>query len=127
MAIREQERARFALAKVRERVDSPQADKFKTQLVKLPARLHTSGFGQTIAFYLSAGRGSPEESICMWLQEWLRPGNANIYQADLPLVDAITGGNPAQYRRAAAEARALAVWLKRFAEAFIEDQRGTRP
>jgi len=127
MAIREQEKAKFALAKVNGVKGSPHSEKFKTQLVKLPARLHTSGFGQTVAFYLAAGQNKPEATICTWLEEWLRPGNAGIYPGGQSLIDAITGGAPAQYRRAAAEARALAVWLKRFAEAFIEDQHGGRP
>lgn len=127
MAPREQERARFALERVNLiKIDSGR-ERYKTQLLKLPARLHTSGLGQTVAFYLSAGPNKPEAKICDWLQEWLGPGRANIYPQGKSLIQAITEEEPRSYRRAAGEVRALAVWLKRFAEAFIEDQHGTRP
>jgi len=126
MATLEQQRARFAL----EKVDSvrPNGDraKYKTQLLKLPARLHTNGLGQTVAFYLASGAASPEARICGWLGEWMR--RREIYP-DNKLLDGITGKNDAdavaverRYRAASVETRALAVWLKRFAEAFLEDR-----
>lgn len=114
---REQERARFALGKVEGLTTD--RDKYKTQLLKLPARLHQNGLGPTVAFYLASGRGKPEWVICEWLEEWLR--QARVTPADRRLIDAITRGDAAGYRRAAAEARALAVWLKRFAEAFLTE------
>lgn len=127
MAKREQERAKFALEKVRSVRSEKEKEKYKTQLLKLPARLHANGLGQTVAFYLSAGEKKPEWHICEWLQEWLRPKHANIYPAAKPLIDYISGTDVADvegsYRRASAEARALAIWLKRFAEAFIEGER----
>lgn len=127
MAMREQERARFALGKIKSVRDLGNRDDYRTQLVKLPARLHTSGFGQTVAFYLSEGADSEEAKICAWIEEWLRPGKAGIYPAGRDLIDAITAGTPEDYRRAGAETRALSTWLKRFAEAFIEGQHGTSP
>lgn len=100
------------------------------ELVKLPARLHTSGLGQTVAFYLASGEGKPEWEICAWLERWLR--QAKVY-GDGPLITWITGSAPALqaqagrteslYRQASAEARALAVWLKRFAEAYLEGEK----
>ena len=121
MAIREQERAKFALERVNEAKTLNIRDKYKTQLIKLPARLQMNGLGQTVAFYLSEGTGSPEVKICEWLQDWLRPDHSRIYPANKSLIEAITQGTPDEYRRASAEVRALVVWLKRFAEAFIED------
>jgi CRISPR/Cas system CMR-associated protein Cmr5 small subunit len=135
----EQARATFALKKVEAVKDLPDPSrraKFKTQLVKLPARLHNNGLGQTVAFYLAAGNGKseakPEVEICGWLEDWLRNGDGAVYRdpGDGGLIDWITGkettfggaaGDPALlYRHASAEARALAGWLKRFAEAFLE-------
>jgi CRISPR-associated protein Cmr5 len=117
----EQERAAFALAKVRG-IPTNQ-DKFKTQLRKLPARLHTNGLGQTVAFYLSARQGKPEFVICGWLGEWLlRDGNP-YHGVQGTLINAITQQDEAKYRAASTEARALANWLKRFAEAFLEDKK----
>lgn len=115
----EQRRAAFALGKVISPVTASQMDKFKTQLVKLPARLHTNGLGQTVAFYLSAGRGKPEYEICSWLDAWLKEDGNPYQNVNGALIDAITGQDAATYRLASAEARALANWLKRFAEAFL--------
>lgn len=121
----EQRRAAFALAKIEGIKTSSDKAKYKTQLLKLPARLHSNGLGQTVAFYLSSGPGKPETIICGWLQSWLA-GEQKIYPAQ-DLVKSLAGVGlgegvdaEARYRTASAEARSLAVWLKRFAEAFIE-------
>jgi CRISPR-associated protein Cmr5 len=115
----EQRRAAFALDKINH-VETAQRDKFKVQLVKLPARLHTNGLGQTVAFYLSAGKAKPEYEICNWLGAWLKEDGNPYHNVSGALIDAITGQDAATYRLASAEARALANWLKRFAEAFLE-------
>jgi CRISPR type III-B/RAMP module-associated protein Cmr5 len=119
----EQRRAAFALGKVDSVKEGKEKAKYKTQLLKLPARLHSNGLGQTVAFYLAAGAEKPEAVICGWLEAWL--AEREIYPAQ-ELIRSVAGlGLPAgsdaeaRYREAAAEARALAVWLKRFAEAFI--------
>lgn len=123
---RERARAAFAAEKVRGLLQGDDRAKYKPQLLKLPARLHANGLAQTTAFYLSAGAGRPEAVICGWLQEWLQAapeaGGPGIYMPPANLVDSLTGGDEAQYRAASAEARALSVWLKRFAEAFIEGE-----
>jgi CRISPR type III-B/RAMP module-associated protein Cmr5 len=127
MATLEQERAAFALEKVDQAKTSKDKSKYKTQLLKLPARLHNNGLGQTVAFYLSAGKGKPEVVICEWIEDWLI--QRKIYERK-PLISAVTGADrnippdriEPLYRQASAEVRALAVWLKRFAEAFIEGE-----
>lgn len=138
----DQQRAAFALEKVESVRQHSARDKFRTQLVKFPARLHTNGLGQSVAFYLSAGPDSTEATICTWLEAWLQ--RAGIYPPDRRLIDCIVGQAPvgieatqpeseaslpdppvsgdqvaARYRQAAAESRLLATWLKRFAEAFL--------
>ncbi|HEX7185878.1 MAG TPA: type III-B CRISPR module-associated protein Cmr5 [Thermoanaerobaculia bacterium] len=124
----EQERAAFALQKIDSIKEGESRGKFKTQLLKLPARLHNNGLGPTVAFYLSAGKDKPEAVICDWLQVWLGD-KREIYPAGKDLIRSISGlglkqgADPeAKYREASSEARALAVWLKRFAEAFIAGQ-----
>lgn len=132
----EQKRAAFALEKVesvKALSDKAQKAKFKTQLIKLPARLHNNGLGQTVAFYLAAGENKPEVQICGWLEAWLRDEDGGAVYGkprNGRLIDWITGKetsfagqerDPALlYRHASAEARALAGWLKRFAEAFLD-------
>lgn len=123
----EQKRARFALQKVEGIKDHPKAAKYKTQLLKLPARLHSNGLGQTVGYFLAQKDGSPEWDICTWLEAWLGMEQSGIYRSGR-LVDCVCGAPAAdlreeevepRYRRASAEARALANWLKRFAEAFL--------
>jgi CRISPR-associated protein Cmr5 len=118
----EQERAAFALEKIDQVREKKDKAKYKTQLLKLPARLHNNGLGQTVAFYLSAGGEKPEVTICGWLQSWLGE-RREIYPKDQALIRSIAGTGvkdpEGRYREASAEARAIAVWLKRFAEAFI--------
>jgi CRISPR-associated protein Cmr5 len=129
----EQRRAAFALARIDGVKSLPDKAKYKTQLLKLPARLHSNGLGQTVAFYLSVGPSKPgkpskpERVICDWLQTWLTT-EQDLYPPQ-DLMRSLTGTGLAQgvdaeakYRKASAEARALAVWLKRFAEAFISGE-----
>ncbi len=116
----EQQRAAFALDHVERIKDGDRKSKFKTQLIKLPSRLHSNGLGQTVAFYLSTGKEeAPEWQICQWLGDWLGDDHRKIYSGRESLIHQISGRDEDRYRRASAEARALAVWLKRFAEAFI--------
>ena len=131
MATLEQRRAAFALARVQSVTADPQLGKFKTWLIKLPALLHNNGLGATTAFYLAAGSGKPEHRICGWLGDWLGASaeaeGVGLYPPGVPLIEAVTGRAYAddpnlaesKYRLASIEARALAVWLKRFAEAFL--------
>jgi CRISPR/Cas system CMR-associated protein Cmr5 small subunit len=130
MATLEQERAAFALGRV-EGVRNERGSlsaKYKTQLLKLPARLHNTGLGQTAAYLRAQKDASPERDIYGWLELWLRDPHPGPYPAGCGLLDGVTGRaegvDAAQvepfYRRASAEARALSVWLKRFAEAFLE-------
>ncbi len=127
----EQDRAKFALARIQSVRDLSTSGKFKTNLLKLPARLHNNGLGQTVAFYLAAGADEPEAEICRWLGEWLSStgqpyadlrGNGSFIEWITGSLSVFEQGADAEvlYRRASAEARALATWLKRFAEAFIE-------
>lgn len=136
MATIEQDRAKFALEKVQEVRNNSDKAKYRTQLLKFPARLHANGLGQTVAFYLSSGESKPEWQICKWLEEWLHRAG-QVYSVapfnNKDLIDCIIGSDiPAPhgqrveelYHQASAEARALSIWLKRFAEAFIAGERG---
>lgn len=118
----EQSRAAFALKCIDAIQPKPDKEKakYRTQLLKLPARLHSNGLGQTVAFYLSAGPDKPEAVICKWIEDWLKN---RIVLGENGLLSCITGEDPAaeeKYRAASTEARAFAVWLKRFAEAFVK-------
>jgi CRISPR type III-B/RAMP module-associated protein Cmr5 len=135
MSTLELERAKFALEKIKGIVNSDGHDRYKTELQDLPARLHSAGLGQTVASLLASQQdeNSPRKTIYGWLEEWLSKPPVN-YPIKFPvsdkstprLIDCIVGRNlppntkPASYMAASREARALATWLKKFAEAFIE-------
>jgi len=125
MATLVQERAGFALHHVKEVAGTGDAAKFKTELKDLPARLHTGGLAQTMATCLAEGDGSVRVRIYEWLQDWLRRPPVS-FPAASTLMESIVGASPGagfdpeiKYREASEEARALAVWLKKFAEAFL--------
>jgi CRISPR type III-B/RAMP module-associated protein Cmr5 len=123
-------RAKFALEKIHAVKNAVDHDRYKSELQDLPTRLHSAGLGQTIASLLaSADHGNPPKDvprivIYRWLQEWLRKPPIG-YPADHALIECIVGALPpgvktASYMAASRETRALATWLKKFAEAFIE-------
>lgn len=127
MSTLELARAKFALEKV-EQVKNDSA--YRRELQDLPARLHSAGLGQTVASLLAAAeRNSSRKAIYGWLEEWLRKPPIR-YPAGQRLIDCIVGNlpqgiKPASYMAASREARALATWLKKFAEAFIlKDAKG---
>jgi CRISPR type III-B/RAMP module-associated protein Cmr5 len=122
MALQDRERAAFALKRVRTVVSSADRARYRTWLVKLPTHLHVNGLGQTVAFYLADKPGTVKPVICGWLGDWLLSEKARVYgtgAAGSTLIDRVVGEDDVAYRRASAEARAMSLWLKRFAEAFL--------
>ena len=139
METREQKRAGFALKRVKRvrevacRLSAENRTallaKYRTALLDLPSSLHSIGLGHTVALCLArAGRGKGKQhhkDIYEWLEEWLKGKNGPYHEADenQRLLECITDDGDdtvAKYRRASVEARALSVWLKRFAEAFLD-------
>lgn len=127
----EQKRAKFALSSIESVLalgDSKTRQSFLIDLRHLPAQLHWGGLGQTAASLLADPDKKQRARIYEWLQEWLQ--NTGIYAAppgaQPSLIRAIAGsaGNEQlqdRYVAATREARALAVWLKKFAEAFLRE------
>ncbi len=115
----ERERAKLALDYVKglESKSAKVQHRYRVLLVKLPARLHANGLGQTVAFYLSAGEKSPEHDVVDLIGKSLL--KAEPPASGRSLMEAITMGSPEDYRSLSANARSLANWLKRFAEAFL--------
>jgi len=124
------ERARFALEQINTvKEDEQHRENYLIELRDLPARLHTAGLGQTVASLLASGeKNKARLKIYGWLEEWLsrRPIHYPVNtQEGRHLIDCIVGSKlpdgvrTASYAAASREARALATWLKKFAEAFI--------
>lgn len=134
MSTLELDRAKFALQKIEAIKNVEGHDRYKAELQDLPARLHSAGLGQTVASLLASQQeNKPRAAIYSWLEEWLSkppvsyPVKFPVSQTSTPrLIDCIVGRNlpadarPASYMTASREARALATWLKKFAEAFIQ-------
>jgi CRISPR type III-B/RAMP module-associated protein Cmr5 len=131
----EQRRAKFALGKIERVLHDPEMKKNRTSFLidlrHLPAQLHWGGLGQTAASLLADPEKKQRKEIYAWLEAWLR--ETGIYTAGKgpqpPLIHAIAGsGDNEQLQRryveATREARALAVWLKKFAEAFLREAKG---
>lgn len=126
----EQRRASFALKCIRSDDVKPRQSDYLIELRKLPANLHTLGLGQTAAMLLADGDKKPHRvKIYGWLEQWLK--QPPVSYPNRSLIDSITGiDDPAaealqsKYPAASREARAVAVWLKKFAEAFL---RGDEP
>lgn len=120
MSTLELDRAKFALEKINGIKTAENHDKFRIEMRDLPARLHSAGLGQTVASLLASRQDHKARgTIYDWLEEWLRKPPVN-YPGTSGLIDCIVGNLPAGYMAASREARALATWLKKFAEAFIE-------
>lgn len=133
----EQKRARFALERVEEVLSDQHLKgfrkKFLIELRHLPAHLHWGGLGQAAASLLAAPTNDPTNDprrrIYKWLEDWLRQsGIYHVAKDKQPsLIQSVTGsgGHDAlqdRYIAATREARAIAVWLKKFAEAFLREQ-----
>ncbi len=126
------ERARVAWDWVDKALQALRSDRdrarYGTLARKLPSLLHTSGLGQTLAYLFAKAAGNankPEglllEQLTTHLRRRLgRPPAAS--QSLHPCMQLVLDLEPAEYRRATAEAFAAAEWLKRFAEGQIEDE-----
>ncbi len=110
----EQKRATYALSRVQE---NKEKEGFRSYARQFPATIQANGLGQAVAFYRSRGNGDTHEILYSILSDWLC-GEGQVYHGYKDLLDAITQSDMLRYRRAQAEAQALLIWVKRFAEAF---------
>ncbi|MEP0814910.1 MAG: type III-B CRISPR module-associated protein Cmr5 [bacterium] len=125
-----QKRAAFAYAKVSaiSGAGQPREKDFRTRLLDLGTQLHTNGLGQTAAFYKSKAdneSGSYRETLA-WLREWLADPERRIFEnpQGRDLLQLITSSDAEAYRKASVEAKEIALWFKRFAEAMLHSGQG---
>lgn len=95
---------------------------------QLPAMVQTNGLGQTLAFLLI--QDGAKYRLYEHLQDWLcadsphpvylapKPAPGQTQGQDLRLIRKLTTGDSLKLRHATLEVQALALWLKRFAEAL---------
>ena len=119
----EQERARLAWEFVhRDDVQSNSKD-YRAAIRKLPAMILTSGLAQTVTFYLSKGKEKPQFEIIKNLAEALKNLTEIAIDPENPqsLITKIKEADHETYILLSREALKYATWLRRFAEAELEE------
>lgn len=139
MQTMQQQRAAFALERVREAAeDKDMASYFPSYASGLPAMIHMNGLGQAAAFYCSKSgdeKSSPDKrayrKLYGLLSEWLCRSD-QPFAGHNDLLEGITRNDMEAYLLAQAEAQALMDWVKKFASAYMgkcggqtEEQRGS--
>jgi len=127
-----QRRAQHAWTKVNEAKHNERIDegKYQTWAQKLPSLISQCGILPTLAF-LQAKKGE-QASVGEACAEWLL--NANGGAALVPwtreqddIISRLMNEDSRVYRAAQAEAIRWAIWLKRFAEGYLEDVGASSP
>lgn len=122
----EQERAEFALAKIQNTANGPEAVQVEVRryLNGLPALIRMNGLGQALAFYRMKGHGSTHELIYRMVGEWLCSASSKgrVFTQDDDVLTAITRSDMHHYMAAQNEALALLEWLKKFAMALLKKE-----
>lgn len=123
----EQERASHAWKAVRD-VKEHHKDfekKYKPIAAGSAADIQINGLGQTLAFWIAkANSKKPQykalyDHVSSWVRERLKKEDIAMPDNDL-LEWLISTATTSQYRRTTAEASAYLLWLKRFAEGYLE-------
>jgi len=115
----QQQRAAYALKVVTEAAKKASLHKeYKSYASGLPAMIHMNGLGQAAAFYKSkkGTHGIIYDVLSKWLCSEGQP-----YYGSADLLAGITEKDMHAYRLAQAEAQALMDWVKKFAQAYMND------
>ena len=124
----QQKRAAFALKAVEQaKRDLGNSSEYKSYASGFPAMIQMNGLGQAAAFYRSKGAGTDSKAhayITLYntLSEWLTKAG-QPYQNDEDLLLGITNKPMHTYMLAQAEALVFLDWVKKFAKAYMEDEK----
>ncbi len=111
----EQERAARAWENVSNGVKGKGfAKEYKALAASAPADIQTNGLGQTLAFWLSKGKGE-HKALYGHVSAWV----ISRMGASGDLLQWINQTDSTRYRQATVEALAFLGWLKRFAQAEL--------
>lgn len=118
----DQQRAAFAWGKVSTLGSG--LGEYLSLVRQLPAMIQINGLGQALAFLMV--QTGAKQQLYQHLQLWLctaAPHPVYLPQAGqgIGLMQGLMKGDSLTLRQATAEAQALALWLKRFAEALSDD------
>lgn len=98
-------------------------DKYKSYIKKMPAMIQSNGLGATIAFFLSKGASAKKtknayDLIYKQISDWLLEKK---FEHGGNLVKYIISSDSMRYRALTKETLALLAWVKRLADALIDD------
>lgn len=96
-------------------VPAPNRESYKSLVRGFAAMIQTDGLGAALAF-LKAKNKQEHQMLTQHLSGWVLKQLGASNQTDL--LNWLLGQNSGMYRRAASEAIAYLMWLKRFAEAW---------
>ena len=118
----EQKRADLAWEFVHKDYVQNNSKEYRAAMRKLPTMILTSGLAQTVVFHLSKGKDKPHYEIIRNLAESLEK-LLDIRDIGDPekLMDKIKNADHETYMLLSNEALKYATWLKRFAEAELEE------
>jgi CRISPR-associated protein Cmr5 len=120
-----QRRARHALGLIQkhEKAGKDSYKNYVSYAESIPATILMNGLGQACATLLAKAGGDlrqPHGLLYADLQSWLCGPAPAPFNGKPHLMDAIVGCDQATYLLAQAEALAYLVWLKKFANAYLE-------
>lgn len=94
--------------------------KYRTEARQLTSLIQANGLGLTLSYYRSKSSDAAFGKLYDHLAEWLKDQVA-WPNTDPDLLGCITASDSRVYLHATQEALALAIWLRRFAEALLPE------
>lgn len=134
----EQKRAVYTLGFINAHARDDPSDKTKlaTHIQKTPIRILQNGLGQALAFLLADDKSEhnePSYKLYLHIQEWLCGPDSpdhpcRVYNGqECNLMKQLIEGNRTQYLHVQEEAIRLFSWLKKFADAYLDEEPKNAP
>lgn len=119
---KEQERAKKAWDLVSS-VPNTTIDSYAALVKSAPVMILTNGLGQTLAFFISKGKGREYNLLYNHLNAWLSDNVVWSANEDIDdtLIERVIHEKSQGYRMATEEALAFLAWVKRFATALSKE------
>ncbi|MEN8218346.1 MAG: type III-B CRISPR module-associated protein Cmr5 [Pseudomonadota bacterium] len=122
----QQERAKFALEGVESasKLLMPEQKKeYRSHVAGLPFMIHANGLGQTAAFFRSKGTEKADyQLLYQLLSDWLKK-EGQPFHGQNGLLEGITNSDMHTYLAAQAEAMVFMNWVRKFADAFMQEEK----
>ncbi len=119
----QQQRAHFALTRIRALADEWEDDlkkqkEFNSYASAMPFMIHANGLGQTAAFYRRKGPAHTYYRLYQLLGDWLSRAD-QPFAGTTDLLDGITQSSMEAYLAAQVEAMLFLDWVKKLSSAFL--------